>query len=412
MSMKEIFKKIDGYKNTVIDLQTALTAIPALSPTVEGGTGEYDKAQYIESVLKKMKFDDISFINAPDKTAKKGVRPNIVAKYYGTDKTKNFWLMAHMDIVAPGDLSLWKTDPYKAVVKGDLIYGRGTEDNQQGFISSLLTIKAMMDLGIRPPVNICLLCIADEEVGSTYGIHYLVKKASKLFSKNDSVMIPDGGNAKGTEVEVAEKSIYWLKFTVIGKQVHGAMPDTGINSHRAASNLIVALDKELHKKYNKKDKMFAAPSYSTFEPTKKDNNVGSINIIPGEDVFYFDCRILPCYKVSDVRKTIDSIVSKIAKQYKVKVKIEVAQEASSVPTSAKAPIVKQTIAALKAIYKNNPKPVGIGGGTVAAPLRNMGIDCVVYSKLFSTMHTPNEYSSIKNTLGDAKVFAYIAMNLK
>lgn len=56
--------------------------------------------------------------------------------------------------------------------------------------------------------------------------------------------------------------------------------------------------------------------------------------------------------------------------------------------------------------------MGVGGGTVAAYLRNKGYSAVVFSKLDDMAHQPNEYSSIKNTLGDAKVFALVALELK
>ncbi|MGB2578617.1 succinyl-diaminopimelate desuccinylase [Elusimicrobium simillimum] len=409
--MKDVFKKIDGYKNFVIELQSGLTAAPALSPTLEGGLGEFDKAAFIESVLKKMKFDEVYHLDAPDKKAKNGKRPNIVAKYYGKDKTKNFWVMAHMDVVSPGDMSLWKTDPFKAVVKGDLIYGRGTEDNQQGLVSGLLTVKALMDLGIRPNVNYCLLFNADEETGSEYGIDYIVKKHPKTFGKNDCVMVPDSGSAKGDEIEIAEKLILWAKFTVKGKQTHASMPDHGVNAYRAGAALISELDSALHKKFNKKDNKFS-PSISTFEPTKKDANVASINILPGEDIFYFDCRILPVYTIAAVKKEMMAVIKKIEKKFKVKVIFEAVQETSSIPTDAKQPLVQATVAAVKDVYKVKPKVIGIGGGTVAAFLRNKGIPCVVYSRLLGTLHGPNEYSSIKHTIGDAKIFAHIALNLK
>ena len=60
---------------------------PAVSPH-NGGEGENAKAAYLLSVLKQMKFDEISVINIKDAKAKDGVRPNIVAKYYGQNKKK------------------------------------------------------------------------------------------------------------------------------------------------------------------------------------------------------------------------------------------------------------------------------------------------------------------------------------
>ena len=407
---KALFKKIDTYKQTVIDLQTHMIACPAVSPH-QGGDGEHAKAEYLMSVLKAMKFDEVMLIKVKDAKAKGGYRPNLVAKYYGQNKNKTFWVMAHMDVVPPGDLSLWKTDPFKAVVKGDKIYGRGSEDNQQGLISGLLTAKAMMDLGIRPPCNYALLLNADEEIGSQYGIVQVLKKHGKLFGKQDAFMVPDGGNPQGTMIEIAEKNMLWLKFTVKGKQTHGSTPHNGVNAHRVGAQLIVALD-SLNKKFDKKDSLFAPEVGSTFEPTKKEGNVPNVNTIPGTDVFYFDCRILPCYKNTDVLKEIRKIADKIEKQFKVKIKVDIEQQQVSLPTDKKAPIVALTTAAAKAVYKNNPRPMGVGGGTVGAYLRNEGYPTVVFSKLDDMAHQPNEYSSIKNTLGDAKVFAHIAMHFK
>ena len=407
---KELFKKIDSYKQTVIDLQTHMIAIPAISPQ-DGGTGESAKAAYLLSVLKQMKFDEVSVINVKDPKAEGGVRPNIVAKYYGQNKKKNLWVMAHMDIVPPGDLSLWKTDPYKAVVKGDKIYGRGSEDNQQGLVSGLLAVKAMMDCGIRPPCTYALLLNADEELGSKYGIAAILKKNPKLFSKEDAFLVPDGGNPEGTMIEVAEKNMLWVKISVFGKQTHASTPHVGINAHRASAHLIVKLG-DLYKKFNKKNKLFAPETGSTFEPTKREANVPNVNTIPGTDVFYLDCRVLPCYTNAQVLTEIGKIAKGIEKQFKVKIKIETAFEESSKPTDKGAAVVKLTQDAVKTIYKNKPQVVGIGGGTVSSFLRNAGYPAVVYSKLDELAHQPNEYSSIKNTLGDAKVFTLISLNFK
>ena len=90
---KALFKKIDTYKQTVIDLQTHMIACPAVSPH-QGGDGEHAKAEYLMSVLKAMKFDEVMLIKVKDAKAKGGYRPNLVAKYYGQNKNKTFWVMA------------------------------------------------------------------------------------------------------------------------------------------------------------------------------------------------------------------------------------------------------------------------------------------------------------------------------
>lgn len=407
---KELFKKIDGYKDFVIDLQTKMTACPAITPHTEGGLGESAKAEVLLTALKAMKFDEIKVLDVKDAKSPTGVRPNIVAKYYGENRKKTLWVMAHMDVVPPGDLKLWKTDPYKVVVKGDKIYGRGVEDNQQGLVSGLLAVKAMMDAGVRPPVNYALLLNADEEMGSEYGVSAILKKYAKIFGKEDEFIVPDGGNAKGDMVEIAEKNMLWLKITTTGKQTHASTPQNGNNAFVAASYLVVAL-RELYKTFPKKDRLFDVP-YSVFEPTKREANVPNVNTIPGRDVFYLDCRVLPCYTNKQVIDAVTKTAKTIEKKFKVKINIEVVISESSKPTDKNAAIVKALAAAVKSVYHNQPKVQGVGGGTVSSFLRNAGYPAVVYSKLDETMHQPNEYSSIKNTLGDAKVFALVAMNLK
>ena len=408
---KELFKKIDGYRDFIIDIQTKMTACPAITPHTEGGLGETAKAEVLLKTLKAMKFDEVKVIEVKDAKSPTGVRPNIVAKYYGKNRQRTLWVMAHMDVVPPGDLSMWKTDPFKAVVKGDKIYGRGTEDNQQGLVSGLLAVKAMMGAGIRPPVNYALLLNADEEVGSDFGIVALLKKHKNLFSKQDSFLVPDGGNPEGTMIEIAEKNMLWVKFTTQGKQTHASTPNNGNNAYVASSYLIVAL-RSLYKKFNKKNNLFADINHSVFEPTKREANVPNVNTIPGQDVFYMDCRILPCYTNKQVLAEVNKIVKSIEKKFKVKIKVEVLISEGSKPTDKNADLVKLTAKAVRDVYHNKPLVQGVGGGTVAAYLRNAGFPAVVYSKLDETMHGPNEYCSIKNTMGDAKVFVQIAMNLK
>ncbi|MBR4591692.1 MAG: M20 family metallo-hydrolase [Elusimicrobiaceae bacterium] len=407
---KALLKKIDTYKQTVIDLQTNLIARPAISPRA-GGVGEGEKAAYLLSVLKQMKFDEISVINIKDPKAKGGVRPNIMAKYYGQNRKKNLWVMAHMDVVAAGDLALWKTDPFKAVVKGDKIYGRGAEDNHQGIVSALLAVKAMMELGVRPPCNYSLIFNSDEEIGSQYGLLAILKKHAHLFGKEDQFLVPDGGLPDGTMVEIAEKNMLWVKVTVEGKQTHASTPKLGLNTTRVAAYLIVALD-ELSKKFNKKNTLFAPESVSTFECTKHEANVPNVNTIPGRDVFYMDCRILPCYTNKQVFDEIHKIAKRVEKKFKTKIQLEAIMDDISKPTDKKERVVQLTQAAVKSVYHNNPRIMGVGGGTVGSYLRNAGFPAVVYSKLDELMHQPNEYSSIKNTLGDAKVFALVAMHFK
>jgi succinyl-diaminopimelate desuccinylase len=63
--------------------------------------------------------------------------------------------------------------------------------------------------------------------------------------------------------------------------------------------------------------------------------------------------------------------------------------------------------AMKELRKKRPKPMGIGGGTVAAYFRRAGFPAAVWSTMAETAHSPDEYCLIENILDDAKIFAHI-----
>ena len=401
---------IDGAMPLAVELETGLTKHPAISPE-SGGEGELDKCLFLEKWLKEQGITNLERYDAPDKNAKGGIRPNLIATIKGSSE-KHLWIMSHLDVVPPGEEKLWDSDPWTVIRKDDppgaRLVGRGVEDNQQGITASVLAALSFTKQGIKPGLTIKLLFAADEEVGSAYGIVWLVKNHGNLFKKDDMVLIPDGGDRKGEFMEIAEKNIMWMRFVTRGRQAHGSRPDLGNNAFLAGSDLALRLHFELSAKFGDHDPLFD-PDYSTFQPTKKEANVPNINTIPGEDVFYVDMRVLPRYSPDLVLAEIERIKSEVEGKYRVSVEYSPVQITQSGPTAADAPIVKNLSAAVSEVYSVKPRPVGIGGGTMAAYLRNIGIDCAVWTKTDETLHQPNEYALLQNILGDAKVMALLAL---
>ncbi|MBN1163199.1 MAG: M20 family metallo-hydrolase [Candidatus Krumholzibacteriota bacterium] len=403
--LKKIYQKIDSYSDMMIDLQTGLTAIPALGPDNDGD-GEAEKAAFLEKWMEKeIGFDRVEHYDAPDDRVSSGSRPNIVAVMKGASSDKKIWVMGHMDIVPPGDLNKWETDPYQTVLKDGKLYGRGTEDNQHGIVIPLFALKAIKELGLTLPYDVGVVLVSDEETGSQYGISHVVK-SSDLFGQNDFIIVPDAGEPEGAMIEVAEKSISWLKVETRGKQCHASTPAAGINAHFAAAHLITRLGK-LYQIFNQRDEVFDPP-LSTFEATKKEANVPNINTIPGDDVFYFDMRVLPSIPLDKVDAAIRKIADEVEAEFRVTINISSAQKEAAAPaTPADAPVVKALAASIQDVYGIKAKPMGIGGGTVAAYFRQAGFPAVVWSKIEDTCHQPNEYTTVANMVGDSKVMAHL-----
>ena len=402
---ERIRKRIEGYEPDMIRLQAGLTAIPALAPE-NGGDGEMKKAAFLVEALREMGFPAPEFCNAPDDRVSDGARPNVAVRVPGRRADRTVWVMTHTDVVPPGEIRLWEHDPYECRVRDGRVYGRGTEDNQQDLVASVFALKAFLDEGIVPESTAGILLAADEETGSGYGLDYVLENRRDWFRRDDLIVVPDAGNEEGSMIEVAEKSVLWLRVQVSGKQCHASRPALGKNAFRAASHLVVRLD-GLAGVFDARDPLYDPPE-STFEPTKKEANVPNVNTIPGEDVFFLDCRILPLYPVDDVLKTISGIADEIARTFGVAVDLSPVQKYDAPPATAHdAPVVRALEEAVRDVYGVRAQPRGVGGGTVAAVFRKYGYPAAVWSRYCHMAHQPNEYCLVENMVGNAKVYAHL-----
>ncbi len=401
--MKEVMSKIEDMREEITQFMVDMIRVKAVNPAF-GGEGEEKRAEFLERKLKEI-CDEVKRYDTEDERGLK--RPNLVGIIFGENRKRTIWILSHMDTVPEGDLSLWSNDPYNPVVKDGKIYGRGTLDDGQGIVSSYFAAKAIIESGKRPKYNLGLVFVSDEEAGSTYGVHYLMDK--NLFLKDDLVIVPDAGNEDGSFLEIAEKSATWLKIKTEGIQTHASIPNRGLNAHRVGMKFALKVDGYLHNKYSKEDKLFDPP-FSTFEMTKKEKNVDNINTIPGTDIFYFDFRVLPIYDIDEVVNDVKNIAGEIERETGAKINVEIVQKSQAAPpTPENSEIVVNLMKAIKDLRDLNAKIGGIGGGTVAAAFRKMGIPAVVWMTADEVEHQPDEFCRIENLVEDAKVFAYISL---
>ncbi len=409
MDLQALFEKLDTRKARVIELQQGLTRNIAMSP-VNGGDGEMEKAQWLKEKLLQFGLSNIKDYNAPDERVSAKERPNFTVVVEGKGP-RTLWVMGHLDVVPAGALELWNTDPFSLTVAedGDTIYGRGVEDNQQAIVSAVLLAAELLEEHIIPDIAFGLLCVADEETSNAYGVDYLMEHFPDIVKEGDLVLVPDFGTEDGAMVEIAEKGVLWLEIVVSGKQCHASTPDQAVNTLMVAAEMISESAK-IQDELTERDDLFM-PNCSTITPTRILANVPNTNTISGQDTFYLDCRILPCYTAEQVYEKVKTHLEPIAAKYGAQLQINIqSSEPFTPPTPVDSEIVVKTLAAIKDVYGIDAKPGGIGGSTVASRFRMRNIPAVVWARVHPTYHMPNEKSKISHNINDAKVFAHILFN--
>jgi succinyl-diaminopimelate desuccinylase len=405
MDVARALQAVEASRDEMVETLAELCKVPAIPPE-SGGDGEAEKFALLREVLDDFGFPKGKDYPSRDPRVPGGKRHNLMVKVKGNGKRDGrVWVVSHMDIVPPGELSLWKTDPYKPVMKGGKLYGRGTEDNGQAIVCSTFAAKALLDEELEPTRDVILAYVSDEEVGSHHGIQHIVNEG--LIKTDDIVLVPDSGHPEGKYIEVVEKSHAQYKITVKGKQVHASRPHKGINAYRAAAGYVSDVTRFLYSKYSKRDRLFQPP-HSTFEPTKRLANVPNINTIPGEDISFMDFRVLPEQSLDEILWDMKAIAQKHSRATGARIRIEptnVSQAPSRTPIDS--PVVVLLGNSVEEVMGFKPKPIGIGGGTCAAFFRRAGIPAAVWSTLDEKAHEPNEYVVVRNLVNDAKVYAHL-----
>ena len=140
-------------------------------------------------------------------------------------------------------------------------------------------------------------------------------------------------------------------------------------------------------------------------------NVPNVDTIPGRNIFYMDCRILPQYQADEIISACKEIGTDIGEELDLQVQVEVAhREDATESTSPDAPVVKALIKAIKKVTEKDAKPMGVGVGTVAAFLRKAGLPAAVWSTISETAHQPKEYCLISSILTDAKILSCLYLD--
>ncbi|MDL2313660.1 M20 family metallo-hydrolase [Desulfovibrio sp. OttesenSCG-928-C14] len=398
-----ILSRLADQRAEVVSIQRELVSRPALNPLL-GGSGEDDKARWIEGWLRSKGLPPAERLDSPDERVPSAVRPNLILRHPGfTGRT--LWIIGHLDVSPPGPENLWTGSPWALRVDGDTIYGRGVEDNHQSIVAGLLLYEALVKEKVTPPIGLGLLFTAGgKEYPRKHGLQYVFEARPGLVKPFDMVVVNDYGNSEGSIIEVAEKGLLTIKVTVTGRQAHAAFTHEGVNALQAGAAFITSLS-TLKKRFPKINSLFT-PDVTTFSATAPEGGDSAVNQIPGQFVFHLDCRFLPGYTADEVDAAIRTLAKVVEKDHSVSIRLErVMTTPAAYTDNISSSVIIALAEAVREELKKETRLVGIGASTMATELRANNFPVAVWANTPSLGVAANESISVSAQLKSASVFA-------
>ncbi|MCL5071671.1 MAG: ArgE/DapE family deacylase [Actinobacteria bacterium] len=210
---KTIISEVDKRKDELIDYLKKLISFPSENEGLPGTGKETEMQNFIYDDLKKSQFDNVEKISLNNS----GDRPNIVGTLKGYGKENSLILNAHADVVPvrEEEKKKWFSDPYKAVIKEDKLYGRGSSDCKGGLASIIIAAKILKDLGIKLNNDLYVVSSIGEESqeGETIGAALVAEKGYKA----KLAVIAEPSNC---EIHIESPGVFFFELKIKGKEAH------------------------------------------------------------------------------------------------------------------------------------------------------------------------------------------------
>ncbi|SCK53918.1 M20/M25/M40 family metallo-hydrolase [Streptomyces sp. WMMB 322] len=391
-------------ESEVVELCRDLIRIDTSNYGGNEGPGERAAAEYVAEKLAEVGLEPEIFESRPG-------RASTVARIAGEDSSRPALLIhGHTDVV-PANAEDWTHDPFSGEIADGCVWGRGAVDMKDMDAMTLAVVRDRLRAGRRPPRDVVLAFLADEEAGGLYGARHLVDNHRDLFEGVTEAIGEVGGFSFTVNedlrlylVETAQKGMHWMRLTVDGTAGHGSMTNNDnaitelceavgrlgrhkfpVRVTKTVRSFLDELSDALGTELDPEDmeetlaklggiaKIIGATLQNTAAPTQLGAGY-KVNVIPGQATAHVDGRFLPGHE--------EEFLADLDRVLGPRVQREDVHADKALETSFDGALVDAMQASLKA---EDPAaravPYMLSGGTDAKSFDDLGIRCFGFAPL-------------------------------
>lgn len=397
MNLEERFsERVDQLRGKLVDLTQRLVRTPSVNPPGD----ERGVSQVVGEEMESLGFK-VRFVEPKPK------RVNTLGVLKGVEEGRGFLFNGHYDTVPIGNRNNWSVDPFEAVVKDGLIFGRGSGDMKGAIASALIAARALVESNIKLKRDFMIHCVADEEYFGRYGTKYLAENGYISPDEVEMAVVGEGSTRDWRiHARTAVRGRRILEVVTKGVSAHSSRPEAGVNAVLKMSKILLALNE--HTFSFPKHHLLPDP---TIAPGTLISGGTKDNIIPEQCKAVCDLRTVPGMDIEEILKEIRGVINKL-KEKDPKLDAEVTNPLGKPPSeiSLDEKVYKIADKALRKVKGYSLEPIGTSGSNDTSWITTIaGVPAMAFGPGGGGAHGADEWVSIDMLLDFAKIYGLMAI---
>ncbi|MBT7543577.1 MAG: succinyl-diaminopimelate desuccinylase [Gammaproteobacteria bacterium] len=264
----------------------------------DDGCQEYIKNQLLDY---NFLYENLNFENVKNSWLRKGEKEPLLV------------FAGHTDVVPPGNLKEWKTDPFKPEIIDNILYGRGASDMKSSIAAMISASQRFIKDNPDHNGSIGFLLTSDEEGPAKFGTKKVIEKLKKDNININYCLVGEPTSSKkfGDTIKNGRRGSISGLLKLYGIQGHIAYPELAKNPIHYSGILIEKLIKH---KWDNGNKYFPATS---FQISSIMSDSVATNMIPASVTIKFNLRFSNELNENKIKNSFEKIISNIDCKYKI-----------------------------------------------------------------------------------------------
>jgi succinyl-diaminopimelate desuccinylase len=219
----------------------------------------------------------------------------------------------HTDVVPPGPLEQWNSDPFVPALRDGKLYGRGAADMKSSIAAFVVAVEAFVRERPAHSGSLALLLTSDEEGPSVDGTARVVELLKQRGERLDYCIVgePSSVALLGDMIKNGRRGSLSGRLTVRGTQAHIAYPHLGRNPIHM---LAPALAELVATRWDEGDEFFPPTAWQV---SNVHAGVGATNLIPGSLELDFNFRFGPLSPEASLRERLEAVLRRHGLDYQL-----------------------------------------------------------------------------------------------